>query len=70
MWPELTPLGLVKEKSMLELYRCRTLTCYECGNPRHYRSDCLELKNQNYENQAEGTGARRMVHALGGGETN
>ncbi|GKE48846.1 reverse transcriptase domain-containing protein [Tanacetum coccineum] len=23
----------------------RTLTCYECGNPRHYRSDCLELKN-------------------------
>ncbi|GJX80978.1 reverse transcriptase domain-containing protein [Tanacetum coccineum] len=36
----------------------------------HYRSDCLELKNQNYENQAEGTGARGMVHALGGGETN
>ncbi|GKC44174.1 putative reverse transcriptase domain-containing protein [Tanacetum coccineum] len=25
----------------------RTLTCYECGNPRHYRSDCPELKNQN-----------------------
>ncbi|GKC27243.1 reverse transcriptase domain-containing protein [Tanacetum coccineum] len=34
------------------------------------RSDCPELKNQNYENQAEGTGARGMVHALGGGETN
>ncbi|GJY52298.1 reverse transcriptase domain-containing protein [Tanacetum coccineum] len=35
----------------------------------HYRSDCLELKNQNLGNQAEGTGARGLVHALGGGET-
>ncbi|GKA51430.1 hypothetical protein Tco_0744626 [Tanacetum coccineum] len=32
------------------------------------RSDCLELKNQNHGNQAEGTGARGLVHALGGGE--
>ncbi|GKB16220.1 hypothetical protein Tco_0850143 [Tanacetum coccineum] len=31
---------------------------------------CPELKNQNYENQVEGTGARGMVHALGGRETN
>ncbi|GJZ11592.1 hypothetical protein Tco_0546351 [Tanacetum coccineum] len=46
----------------------RTLTCYECGNTRHYRSDCPELKNQNHGNQAEGTGARGLVHALGGGE--
>ncbi|GKC36861.1 hypothetical protein Tco_1049245 [Tanacetum coccineum] len=46
----------------------RTLTCYECGNPRHYRSDYPELKNQNLRNQAEGTGARGLVHALGGGE--
>ncbi|GJQ99603.1 hypothetical protein Tco_0522588 [Tanacetum coccineum] len=35
----------------------RTLTCYERGNPGHYRSDCPELKNQNHGNQAEGTGA-------------
>ncbi|GJQ89067.1 hypothetical protein Tco_0000206 [Tanacetum coccineum] len=34
----------------------------------HYRSDCPELKNQNHENG--GTRARRVVHALGGGETN
>nr|GEV20680.1 retrovirus-related Pol polyprotein from transposon TNT 1-94 [Tanacetum cinerariifolium] len=37
---------------------------------RHYKSDCPELKNQNHENQAGGTGARGMVHALGRGETN
>ncbi|GJT26271.1 reverse transcriptase domain-containing protein [Tanacetum coccineum] len=48
----------------------RTLTCYECGNQGHYRSDCLELKNQNHENQARGTKARGMVYALGRGETN
>ncbi|GJS92738.1 reverse transcriptase domain-containing protein [Tanacetum coccineum] len=46
----------------------RTLSCYEYGNPGHYRSDCLELKNQNHGNQVEGTGARGLVHALGGGE--
>ncbi|GJR12746.1 hypothetical protein Tco_0795398 [Tanacetum coccineum] len=44
-------------------------TCYECGNQRHYKSNCPELKNQNHENQAEGTEARGMVYALGGGET-
>ncbi|GJR77664.1 reverse transcriptase domain-containing protein [Tanacetum coccineum] len=42
----------------------RNLTCYECGNQGHYRSDCPELKNQNHGNQAGGTGARGMVHAL------
>ncbi|GJV78266.1 hypothetical protein Tco_1509850 [Tanacetum coccineum] len=34
----------------------------------HYKSDCPELKNQNHGNQAEGTRARGLVHALGGGE--
>ncbi|GKD08275.1 putative reverse transcriptase domain-containing protein [Tanacetum coccineum] len=28
----------------------RNLTCYECGNQGHYRSDCPELKNQNHGN--------------------
>ncbi|GKE33344.1 RNA-directed DNA polymerase, eukaryota [Tanacetum coccineum] len=48
----------------------RNPTCYECGNQRHYRSDCPKLKNQNYGNQAGGTGACGMVHALGRGEIN
>ncbi|GJW02861.1 reverse transcriptase domain-containing protein [Tanacetum coccineum] len=46
----------------------RTITCYECGDQGHYRSDWPELKNQNHGNQARGTGTRRVVHALGGGE--
>nr|GEX78691.1 RNA-directed DNA polymerase, eukaryota [Tanacetum cinerariifolium] len=48
----------------------RNPNCYECGNQWHYRSDCPELKNQDHENQAGGTGAHGMVHALEGGETN
>ncbi|GJT70076.1 hypothetical protein Tco_1029362 [Tanacetum coccineum] len=48
----------------------RTITCYEYRNQGHYKSDCPELDNQNHKNQAEGTEARGIVYALGGGETN
>ncbi|GJR67285.1 hypothetical protein Tco_0013350, partial [Tanacetum coccineum] len=48
----------------------RNPTCYECRNQGYYRSDCPKLKSQNHGNQAEGTRARGMVHALGGGEIN
>ncbi|GJR87567.1 reverse transcriptase domain-containing protein [Tanacetum coccineum] len=48
----------------------KTITCYECGNQGHYKSDCPELKNRNHGNQAKGTVARGMLYALGGGETN
>ncbi|GJV33452.1 reverse transcriptase domain-containing protein [Tanacetum coccineum] len=47
----------------------RSLTCFECGNQGHYKSDCPELKNQNQGNQAGSSGARGRVCALGGGET-
>nr|GFA22690.1 hypothetical protein [Tanacetum cinerariifolium] len=39
-------------------------------NQGHYRSNCLELKNQDHGNQARGTRAYGMAHALEGGETN
>ncbi|GJY16707.1 reverse transcriptase domain-containing protein [Tanacetum coccineum] len=44
-------------------------TCYECGNQGHYKNDCPKQKNQNHENQTGGTGARGVVHAFEGGET-
>ncbi|GJY74492.1 hypothetical protein Tco_0478923 [Tanacetum coccineum] len=73
MWLKLTPLGLVKGRSMLELFHCATgASCTTMGhvlNPGHYRSDFPELKNQNHGNQAKGTRARGMVYAFGGGET-
>ncbi|GJX76395.1 putative reverse transcriptase domain-containing protein [Tanacetum coccineum] len=42
----------------------RNLTCYECGNQGHYRSDCPKRKNQNHENQTIGTGARGVIEAV------
>ncbi|GJV99678.1 reverse transcriptase domain-containing protein [Tanacetum coccineum] len=47
----------------------RTITCYECGYQGHYRSDCSEIRNGNYGNQAEDTKAHGVVYALGGEET-
>ncbi|GJU26818.1 reverse transcriptase domain-containing protein [Tanacetum coccineum] len=44
----------------------RTLTCFECGNQGHYKSDYPELNNQNHEKQVGGTEARGMMYALGG----
>nr|GEW80583.1 hypothetical protein [Tanacetum cinerariifolium] len=51
-----------KKKGMAIAYTIRT--------GERNESDCPELKNQNYGNQAGGTGARGMVDALRGGENN
>nr|GEX77142.1 reverse transcriptase domain-containing protein [Tanacetum cinerariifolium] len=63
-----------ERRSMLELYHCATsasfITMASALNQGHYRSDCPELTNQDHGNQARGTGAHGMVHALEGGETN
>nr|GEY93831.1 hypothetical protein [Tanacetum cinerariifolium] len=48
----------------------RNPTYYGCGNQGRYRIDCPELKNQDHGNQAGGTRAHGMVHALGRRETN
>ncbi|GJR76986.1 hypothetical protein Tco_0089351 [Tanacetum coccineum] len=47
----------------------RTLTCFDCGNQGHYRSDCPELRNRNNGNQSGNGEACGRVYALGGGET-
>ncbi|GKE58786.1 hypothetical protein Tco_1497971, partial [Tanacetum coccineum] len=46
--------------------------CNECKfhHNGHYKIDCPKLKNRNHGNRAEGTEARGMVYALGGGKTN
>nr|GEV37979.1 hypothetical protein [Tanacetum cinerariifolium] len=46
----------------------RTLTCFECGNQGHYRSECSKLKNQNCGNQTGNGKARGRVYALGGAD--
>ncbi|GJT58557.1 putative reverse transcriptase domain-containing protein [Tanacetum coccineum] len=48
-----------------------TVTCFKCGKQRHYKSDCLKLKNQNRRNTTgnatQNSEARGRVYALGGG---
>nr|GEX17768.1 putative reverse transcriptase domain-containing protein [Tanacetum cinerariifolium] len=58
------------------------IVCYECGRSRHFRKDCLKLRDQNRGNQTRnrignktgnqtgGNEATAMAYAIGGGGTN
>nr|GFA59173.1 putative reverse transcriptase domain-containing protein [Tanacetum cinerariifolium] len=48
----------------------RGITCYECGVPRHYKSDCPKLKNDNQGNRAGNGNAVARAYAVGTAETN
>ncbi|GJT91810.1 putative reverse transcriptase domain-containing protein [Tanacetum coccineum] len=45
----------------------QVVTCYECEDKGHYRSDCPKLKNQNHGNKNGTNEARGKTYALGGG---
>ncbi|GKD05764.1 hypothetical protein Tco_1180738 [Tanacetum coccineum] len=63
-------LGLVKRRSMLELYHCATSASFTImARALGLQEWFSELKNRNNENKAGGTEARGMANALGGGET-
>nr|GFA59158.1 hypothetical protein [Tanacetum cinerariifolium] len=67
------PVQVARECTYPDFLKCQPLNFKGTKGVvglRHYRSDCPELKNQDHGNQAGGTGAHGMVHALKGGETN
>ncbi|GJR23672.1 putative reverse transcriptase domain-containing protein [Tanacetum coccineum] len=48
----------------------RTVTCFECGRPRHFKKDCPKLKNHSRGKQAANNKVRGIAYALGEGEPN
>ncbi|GKE81605.1 reverse transcriptase domain-containing protein [Tanacetum coccineum] len=60
----LEPFHYATSASFTTMAHALAITCYECGNQGHYRSDCLELKNRNHGDEARG-----RVYALGGAKT-
>nr|GEW58808.1 putative reverse transcriptase domain-containing protein [Tanacetum cinerariifolium] len=45
-----------------------TSTCFECGEPRHFKKNCPKLKNNGNANRNEG--ARGKAYVLGRGDSN
>ncbi|GJR63119.1 hypothetical protein Tco_1505281 [Tanacetum coccineum] len=46
------------------------ITCFECGEQRHYRKDYAKVKNQNRGSKARVLDARGKAYVLGGGDAN
>nr|GEW29170.1 putative reverse transcriptase domain-containing protein [Tanacetum cinerariifolium] len=50
------------------------IVCYKCGRPRHYRKDCLKLRNQNRRNKTgnktRNNEATSKAYAVRGGGAN
>nr|GEV59100.1 putative reverse transcriptase domain-containing protein [Tanacetum cinerariifolium] len=73
MWPMPTLPGLVKRKSMVELYHCTpsaSIITLDCALQRYYKKDFPKLKNKNRGNQSGNGKARGRAYALGGDKTN
>ncbi|GJX96720.1 putative reverse transcriptase domain-containing protein [Tanacetum coccineum] len=45
-------------------------TCYECGVQRHFKRDCLKLKNKNHGNQGGNGNAPAKVYVVSNAGTN
>ncbi|GKB29799.1 hypothetical protein Tco_0869200 [Tanacetum coccineum] len=71
--PQFHELKQIKKGSSLVLKRNgvgNQVPNYRSDLAQNFKRFSPELKNQNHGNQADGTEARGMVYALGGGETN
>nr|GEV69527.1 hypothetical protein [Tanacetum cinerariifolium] len=64
-----SPITASSQRALAENKRT-TITCYECGKHRHFKSECLKLKNQNHGNQVRNKEAQERAYALRGGEAN
>nr|GEU35580.1 hypothetical protein [Tanacetum cinerariifolium] len=44
------------------------IVCYECGRLRHFRKDCLKLRNQNHGNQTRDKNGNKTGNQTGGND--
>nr|GFB17029.1 reverse transcriptase domain-containing protein [Tanacetum cinerariifolium] len=68
---------LARECTYQDFMKCKPLyfkgqkpTCFECGAQRHFKRECLKLKNKNHGNQGGNGNAPAKVYAVGHAGTN